>query len=404
MSASLVGHLDADSFYVSAERVRHSFLAGKPVGVLGNQGACVIARSREMKAAGVGVGTPIWDAARLCPQGVYVKRDFRWYEVISRAMLAVVQEFSPRVEYYSIDEFFFEVPRDVSPQSAAEAIRDRVLQRVGVPATVGVARSKSLAKLISDNAKPFGALAVTDEEGERRILAERKVDDITGIASRRAAKLAPFGIATALDFINADRRLIRQLLTVEGARLWWELRGEPVRPIQTTRPPHKMLSRGGSIGAATDDPDRVVAWAVRHLERLVEELEHHRVHAGQLSVYVGHKGAPSGSGMSGLMAPTNRFDLLLEVTLAGLRQAWSGAPVQRLHLFASKLQWPGFVQGGLFDPPAEEAVALAKVKREINTQLGRFKLRSAATLYLAENYRDDAQGYDICDVRGKMCF
>src|SRR5206468_5246117 len=75
---ALVGHLDADCFYVSAERVRYGELAGAPVGVLGNQGACVIAKSYEMKAAGVKTGVPIWDAVKLCPDGLYVKRDFRW--------------------------------------------------------------------------------------------------------------------------------------------------------------------------------------------------------------------------------------------------------------------------------------------------------------------------------------
>jgi nucleotidyltransferase/DNA polymerase involved in DNA repair len=113
-----LGHVGADCFYVSAERVRESFLVGNPVGVLGNQVACVIAKSYEMKKAGVKTGMPIWDALRLCPEGVYVKRDFRWYEVLSSLMLEVVRTFSPRVEYYSIDEFAFEaVPlrRSVPP-------------------------------------------------------------------------------------------------------------------------------------------------------------------------------------------------------------------------------------------------------------------------------------------------
>ena len=79
-----VGHLDADCFYVSAERVRDPFLIGKPIGVLGNQGACVIARSYELKATGVTVGMPVWEAKKLCPDGLYAKRDFRWYEVLSR--------------------------------------------------------------------------------------------------------------------------------------------------------------------------------------------------------------------------------------------------------------------------------------------------------------------------------
>src|SRR6188768_4214296 len=129
----LVAHLDADCFYVSAERIRAPFLREKPVGVLGNQGACVIAKSYEMKAAGVTTGEPIWDAARKCPGGVYIKRDFRWYEELSRLMLAVVRDFSARVEYYSIDEFFFDAtpPRGMDPARYAAVLRDAVRERVG---------------------------------------------------------------------------------------------------------------------------------------------------------------------------------------------------------------------------------------------------------------------------------
>src|SRR6185437_3327919 len=114
-----------------------------------------------------------WDALALCPQGIYLKRDFRWYEVLSRRMLDCVRAFSPRVEYYSIDEFFFDaVPhRGLSWQAAAAALRDHVLREVGVPVTVGVARTRTLAKLISDTAKPFGALAVLGEDAERDLLA-----------------------------------------------------------------------------------------------------------------------------------------------------------------------------------------------------------------------------------------
>ena len=104
----------------------------------GNQGACVIAKSYEMKAQGVKTGMPIWEAQKLCPDGLYVKRDFRWYEVLSRMMLETVRDLSPRVEYYSIDEFFFDA--SVAPagdvQSYAVTIRDRLMERVRVPVTV----------------------------------------------------------------------------------------------------------------------------------------------------------------------------------------------------------------------------------------------------------------------------
>ena len=176
-----VAHLDADCFYVSAERVRHPEMNGMPVGVLGNNGACVIAKSYEMKASGVKTGTPIWDAARMCPEGVYVKRDFYWYEVLSRTMLAIVGEFTPRLEYYSIDEFFFEalpVSHRTDLPATATKIRDHIREAAGLPVTIGVARTRTLAKLFSDTAKPFGSVAVLTRAHERELLAKLPVTEI----------------------------------------------------------------------------------------------------------------------------------------------------------------------------------------------------------------------------------
>jgi nucleotidyltransferase/DNA polymerase involved in DNA repair len=402
-----LGHIDCDSFYVSAERVRNHFLKGKPVGVLGNQGACVIAKSYELKAKGVKTGMPIWEAVRLCPQAVFVKRDFRWYEVLSQCVLDIVRQFSPRVEFYSIDECFFEaVPaRGQSYQELAEALRDHILRTVHVPATVGIARTKTLAKLVSDTAKPFGALALTDLDAERALLDQLPVTEISGIADRRAARLEPYGIHTCLDLAFADRLLVRRLLTRTGEALWYELNGDPVLPLYTERPPHKMLSRGGSLGGATADPDRVYAWLVRNVERLVEELEFHVVRAGALSVYLVHKDGTAGSARVELTSPTDRFDLLLESARYCFQRAWvPGRAATRMHVTASGLRRPGAIQLGLFDPPAGQAQAVAEVKRKVNAEVGRFTLRSGATLPLSDVYRDEAQSYDICDVRGKICF
>jgi nucleotidyltransferase/DNA polymerase involved in DNA repair len=278
-SDDAIGHLDADCFYVSTERVRHAFLKDKPVAVLGNQGACVIAKSYELKSYGVKTGEPIWEAYDKCPSGIYVKRDFRWYETLSRLMLALVRDLSPRVEYHSIDEFFFQaVPRrGQTQQQLAESLRDRIWEEVKVPVTVGIARTRTLAKLLSDAAKPFGARAVLDPEGERALLDGRPVTEIAGIAGRRERTLLPWDIRSCLDLANADRRLVRRLLTATGEALWWELRGEPTIPIHADRLPHKVLARGGSFGEATDKPSVIFAWLVRNLERLIEELYYHEV-------------------------------------------------------------------------------------------------------------------------------
>ena len=402
-----IGHLDADCFYVSAERVRDDFLREKPVGVLGNQGACVIAKSYEMKACGVKTGEPVWEARVKCPEGIYLKRDFRWYETLSRMMLAVVRECSPRVEYYSIDEFFFEaLPlRGMSLQETAQAIRDTILKRARVPVTVGIARTKTLAKLISDSAKPFGARAILNAEEEQELLATLPVTEISGIASRRAARLVPYGITTCLEFAAADRRAIRSLLTVVGESLWWELNGEPVQPLHTDRPPHKMISRGGSLGRSTNSPDRLFAWLVRNLERLIEELEYYTVRAGNLEVVLYYKDGRGALGKAPPSVPSDRFDHLLDAATVAFGKAFlPRVHATRMHLTATDLKWPGSIQLGLFEMPAPKAEALAKAKQQVNERFGRFALRSGATLPLSDIYQDAANGYDICDVRGKICF
>ena len=402
-----IGHLDADCFYVSAERVRDAFLREKPVGVLGNQGACVLAKSYEMKAAGVGTGMPIWEALVKCPEGVYVKRDFRWYEALSRRMLACVRDLSPRVEYYSIDEFFFQAaPRPGQTfAELARAMRDRIWEAVGVPVTVGIARSRTLAKLISDSAKPFGARAVLDAGEEATLLAGRPVTEITGVAGRRERRLTPWGIRSCLDFARADRRLIRALLTAAGEVFWWELNGEPVTPIRPRRPLHKAISRGGSFGEATARPMILYAWLVRNLERLIEELEFHRVLVGRLTVWVAYRNGEVGMGQARLVVPSDRFDPLLDVARACLRQAYTPrVAAARMHLIAEDLRPRADAQLGLFERPDDRTTAVARLKRRVNARHGRFALRSAATLPLAGIYIDPANAYDICDVRGKICF
>ncbi len=178
-----------------------------------------------------------------------------------------------------------------------------LLMEIGVPVTVGIARTKTLAKLISDTAKPFGASALIDPDAVRALLDRLPVTEVSGIASRRAARLELYSIRTCLDLALPDRRLIRRLLTITGEALWYELNGDPVLPLYTERPPHKMLSRGGSMGEATADPDRVYAWLVRNLERLVEELEFHVVCAGALSLYILHKNGVEGFCRTELPSP-----------------------------------------------------------------------------------------------------
>ncbi len=402
-----IGHLDADCFYASAERVRFPELRDIAVAVLGNQGACVIAKSYEMKAWGVKTGMPIWEALPLCPAGAYLKRDFRWYEVVSRRMLEVVREMSDQVEFYSIDEFFFRTRPDPQEplRSYAESLQRRILDEVGVPVSIGIARSRTLAKLVSDTVKPFGVGVLADQDAERAFLKDIPVTEISGIAGKRAKRLLPWGVVTCLELAQADRRLIRNLLTASGEVLWWELRGEAVQPIQITRPRHKALSRGGSFGEATDDPMVIYAWFVRNLERLIEELEFHRLLTKKLSVYLAYRGGQWGSGMTKLTVASDRFAVLLDAGRYCLRQAYMRHQwANRMHIIAEELCAHSPRQMGFFERDDPRAEALATLKRSVNQRFGRFALRSGATLPLYAIYQDKSNKYDICDIRGKFCF
>ncbi len=400
----MIGHVDADCFYVSAERVRYPHLKGMPVGVLGNHGACVIAKSYEMKAAGVPTGGAIWEAVPVCPNAVFVKRDFRWYEMLSRKMLAEVQQVSPRVEFYSIDESFFQAVE--TSHTAAERLQQAMVERVGVPVSIGIAPTKTLAKLISNSVKPFGCGVLDDETARLAMLRDRPVTDITGIAKRSAKRLAAQGITTCEQYAAADRAFIRWLLTKRGEDLWWELNGHSVLPLQTKRPEHKFISRGGSIGRASNDYARVKAFIVRNVERLVEALQFYKVACDQLTLSLLFRDAPERSGRRSLLGTTADFERLASAAIELLPEVWQPkfASVHYMHVIAGSLWSVNNRQLGLFDDDNQQSKAIAAVKCRINNQVGRFALRTGATLPLKDVYADPANEYDICDVYGKTCF
>jgi len=403
---SLVGFGDADSFYASAEVVRRPWLAGLPVGVLGNQGACVIARNYVMKDYGVKVGEQIWEAKQKCPQGVYVKRDFRWYETLSRKMLEEIGTFSRRVEYYSVDEFFWEgePARGRSYRSTAELVRDHVKRTSGLPMTVAFARTRTLAKLFADTAKPNGAVAVEDADHETELLARLPITEIAGIARRRALRLEPYGIRTCLDLRRASGLLVRSLLTVAGHDLWRELNGFRVTPIRPSRPRQRMIARGGSLAGKVSDPNTLYGWMVRNVERLIEELHYHEVRPSTLTVWLAYHEADAGVGCVPLGVPSDRFDVLMDAARRGLRNAYRpGRIATHMHVIASDLR-RGPWQQSLFDPPDTRLDAVAKVKQDVNRRYGRWKLRSGATLWANDFYHDRSNEFEICDIHGKFCF
>lgn len=398
----MIGHIDADCFYVSCERVRFPALLGKPVGVLGNQGACVIAKSYEAKAAGIGTGQPIWEAIELCPELICVKRDFRWYEVLSTGLLKILKERFDRVEYYSIDEMFFEIKKP--DEASLLKLQQDILTRLRIPVTIGVAPTRTLAKLVSDQAKPFGCRAIVSKPQVESVLHEYGVEDITGIAARRAKRLHAFGIFTCWDYAHADPKLILSELTVVGEQIWTELNGSPSFPLREERPLHKCLSRGGSIGKATASPEIVWAWTIRNIERLIEVLDKHQLLTKRFLMQVQQQMDYGWSDQVVFPVETASFGEFVEAARQMFVRHPSPIPVVRMHLLADQLVRKRDRQISLFELPNPKQERAAEAKQQINDRHGRFAVRSGETLFLPELYQDSAHSYDICDVEGKMCF
>lgn len=396
---TVYGHVDVDAFYASAAQVRNRFLTGKPIGILSNQAYFVVAKSLELKNFGVKTGEPLPEAIAKCPHAIFVKRDFAWYNAISNRFHAFMRTLSPECEEYSVDECFFVMPESENEATFALKVRDAVKRTLGLPVTVGLGRSKTLAKLISDTAKPFGARAILSELEEREFLARMPIDEVAGIAGRRMNRLAPYGIKSCLDYIHTDCRFIRQLLTVEGVKYWHELRGDPVLPIQTKRKRFQILTRGGSVGVATGKKDRAWGFVVKNLERLVEELEHHKLKTGhvefQLQLRTRDYQMFYRTARTDLEAPTDRFDILVQIYAAFFERCFHpNLLVSRMHLLAMALEDADSAQRGLFDPPEQPARTLAATKRAINSMVRRFALRSGATLPLKDWYDDPALGVE----------
>lgn len=225
---------DANSFYASCEKVFDPSLEGRPVVVLSNNDGCVVARNREAKALGIANGTP-WFKIRdqATHDGVVARSsNYELYASLSRRMMAVMAQFLPDQEVYSIDECFMtSIWDDQETGRICRDLRDTVLRSTGIPVSVGVAPTKTLAKVANHWAKdhPSGdGITLWDQveaEYGDRALASVPIDHVWGVGHRLTRKLLSMGIITALDLRNADPVMIRRRFSVMVQRTVLELRG-----------------------------------------------------------------------------------------------------------------------------------------------------------------------------------
>ena len=257
--------LDCNNFFVSAERVFDSRLEGKPVIVLSNNDGCAIARSNEAKAIGIKMGANFFEIEDIVKQhNVQVfSTNFVLYADMSMRVKGLLSHFCPEVEDYSIDENFisFKGFENYNLKEYCTTIAQTIKQGTGIPVSIGIGQTKTLAKVANRYAKKYPAyksVCLIDTE-EKRIKALQKLDigDVWGIGYRHTKRLTSVGVKTAYDFTQLPKAWVRKNMTVTGERTWSELHGIPCIEMETVPPAKQSIMVSRSFGKMIEDFDTI---------------------------------------------------------------------------------------------------------------------------------------------------
>jgi DNA polymerase V len=360
--------VDVNNFYVSCERVFNPKLEGQPMVVLSNNDGCIVSRSAEVKALGISTGTP-WHHVRELAEQHRIQAfssNYTLYGDMSRRVMEVLRQFSPDQEIYSIDEAFI----DFTPQPHVEAttlgrsIRQRVKQWVGVPVSVGVGSTKTLAKLANHAAKKraefsgvcdFGGL---DAPTLDALMASFGVREVWGVGPKLEAKLTERGIRTVADLRDAPASALREAYSVVLERTVRELRGVSCLRLDQVRPARQQIICSRSFGEPVFSLEELAQSIQRYTTRAAEKLRQDGSIAAVVGVWLetnrfrkqDAQYQPSAS--TRLSSPTD--DTLLLV--AGARRALlriyrKGFRYVKAGVCLSDIGDRLVRQSGLFDPP-----------------------------------------------------
>ncbi|GED23832.1 Y-family DNA polymerase [Halomonas halmophila] len=291
----MIGLIDCNNFYVSCERVFQPRLEGRPVGVMSNNDGCVIARSSELKALGVEMGTPAFELQQWHDQGhiQLLSSNYELYGDMSARVRNVLEEFSAGVEPYSIDEMFvhFDGFESAGIDALARTLHRRVRQFTGIPVCVGVAPTHTLGKLANRAAKKLPEYAgvcvmQADSTATRHILAGTAVSDVWGIGHRLAEKLALQNIHTAWDLRHSDPHAMRRRFSVTLERTVRELQGTPCLELNDEHRPRDRIMTSRSFGRLTGELGELREAIRQHAQRGAEKLRQQASQARAVLVFL----------------------------------------------------------------------------------------------------------------------
>lgn len=257
MSLQRIALIDGNSFYCSCERLINPAYLNQPLVVLSNNDGCVIARTTEAKSLGIAMGEPWFKVKHLVQSKHLIAQsaNFDLYGDLSNRMMNVIGQFAPNQEIYSIDESFLDLSgHSESGRIIGQKIRQRVLQWVGIPTCVGIATSKTLAKLANHLAKSIprlqGVCDLSNLKGDQLLKAIRHVpvDEVWGIGTRLSLRLNNMGIYTAADLATSNIDLLQKQFSISVAHTARELNGTSCIDIDAMPSPKKQIMCSRSFG------------------------------------------------------------------------------------------------------------------------------------------------------------
>ena len=286
--------VDCNNFYVSCERVFNPSLEGRPVVVLSNNDGCIIARSGEAKTLGIKMGTPFFkcnDLIRRHRVKVF-SSNYTLYGDMSRRVMNTLENFTPELEVYSIDEAFLSLDgfNHKNITEYARLIRASVKKWTGIPVSIGIGPTKVLSKIANKIAKDDrelnGVFNICELPVMDDVLQSIDVGDVWGIGRQYARFLNKHGIFNAKQLASAPDEWIRQYLTVVGLRIQWELRGKSCMPLEEAPPPKKGICSSRSFGRAVATLEELSEAISSYVSRAAEKLRVQQSVASILHIYL----------------------------------------------------------------------------------------------------------------------
>ena len=273
--------IDCNNFYASCERVFQPQWEGKPVVILSNNDGCVIARSNEAKALGIPMGAPAFQyQAQFKRQGIKVfSSNYPLYGDMSSRVMSILEQYTPNVEIYSIDEAFLQFKgfELFDLREEGKKMRKQIRQWTGIPVSVGMAPSKALVKSANKIAKKFavkteGVYCIDNEEKRIKALKWTPIGDVWGIGRQHRQRLEAMGIENAWQFTMLPDDWIRKHMSVLGLRLKKDLQGLPSIQLEENPPPKKGIattrSFEGTLTSFTDLEERISTFATSCAEKM----------------------------------------------------------------------------------------------------------------------------------------